>query len=302
VSRDGTRIAFAGQANLGCGYNQNDNQIFLLNLETLQIPRFDSQQGRTPDWSPDDAYLVYETTRYCPTSGRYAIIVQDVSSRRAVQATACEYDANHAVWSPDGSSIAFSALLPGGQSRGIAIIPVPDLGVFRSQRISGVMHGFGCDGEVSGTRTVTLQPGGRTASTVEGGFFAFDDVQPGEYLLQFGEACGSIPCYSDRVVQVADADVFVDVCFELCPAPRLDPPSGPPGTSVGLVGRCYYIHSGQTASVLFDGEAVGVTSHGDTSGNYTAQFEVPAGAAPGEHPVTLDKSLGAPPAIFVVTE
>lgn len=304
VSRDGTRIAFPGQINCSYPYNQDDNQIYLLDLATGGVSLFDPQQGRTPDWSPDDAFLAYETTRYCP-DGRYAIIIQNVANRTAIQATACAYDANHPVWSPDAATIAFSAVIPGTENRGIATIPAPDLSAVRGYTISGVLHSFGCEGLAMSGLSVDLsriEPFfyGRHTLTEEGAF-AFENVPPGTYDVLFQNDCGNFPCYSPRQVQVSDSDVSLDVCYELCPAPLLDPPSGPPGTTVQVFGRCYFIHSGAHADLLFDGAAVGAGAIGDTIGNYSGSFQVPLDAASGAHTVALAAAAEST-APFEVTE
>lgn len=125
VSRHATRIAFAGQLNCG-PYNQSYNQIWLLDLTTRAVSQLDPQEGRTPDWSPDDQYLSYETTRFC-RGGNYAIIIEKADGSVAWQATDCVYNGNHSVWSPDMKTLAFSAVIPDTPNRGIAVIPVPDL-------------------------------------------------------------------------------------------------------------------------------------------------------------------------------
>ena len=129
VSRDGTTIAFAGQRPCGA-YDQNNNQIWLLDQQG-GLTQLDPQEGRTPNWSPNDLWLSYETTRYC-SGGLYAIIVESAQGGQAVQLTDCSLNGNHSVWSPDGQWIAFSAVLPGVACfsngvcpRGIALIPAP---------------------------------------------------------------------------------------------------------------------------------------------------------------------------------
>ena len=125
VSRDGTRIAFPAQFNCnGVAYNQDYNSIWVLDLSTSNPRVFDPYQGRTPDWSPDDANLSFETTRFC-ADGRYAIIIEGRDAPGGVQATDCAYDGNHSIWSPDGTKIAFSAVIPGTKNRDIAIFDVP---------------------------------------------------------------------------------------------------------------------------------------------------------------------------------
>lgn len=276
VSRDGTRIAFPGQIQCHDGYDQNDNHIYLLDLASKEVSSFDDEQGRTPDWSPDDAFLAYETTRYCP-NGNYAIIIQNVANKTAIQATACEYDGNHPVWSPDGATIAFSAVVPGSENRSIATIPVPELSEVRGFEISGTVHSFGCEGQWESPLPVSLfGVNYQRSTTTTDGSFSFGNVPPGSYTVTFDQSgCGNAPCFDDQAVEITDQNVPLDVCFQLCPAPRLQPDFGRPGTSVEVIGRCYFIHSGGQADLIFGDQVVGQTSHADTSGNYTGTFEVP---------------------------
>jgi Tol biopolymer transport system component len=140
ISRTGTGLAFAGQMPVaGSQYEDNLNQIWIQNLipPKTDLANFDTGlhqldplQGRTPDWSPNDRFLSFESKRGC-LDGHYAIFMEAVSTGKAVQVTDCALNANHAVWSPDGRRIAFSAefFKPAANCamgcRGIAIAPVP---------------------------------------------------------------------------------------------------------------------------------------------------------------------------------
>jgi Tol biopolymer transport system component len=140
IARDGTGLAFAGQAPLsGSQYDDNHNQIWIQNLIPPHtnpahfdtgLHQLDPLQGRTPDWSPNDRFLTFESTRNC-LNGNYAIFIEAVSAGEAVQVTDCRLNANHAVWSPDGRRFAFSAeffsppKVCAAGCRGIAIAPVP---------------------------------------------------------------------------------------------------------------------------------------------------------------------------------
>jgi Tol biopolymer transport system component len=140
ISRTGAMIAFAGQPPVsGSQYNDDQNQIWLQFLIPpgtdpadfdTGLHQLDPLQGRTPDWSPNDRFLSFESKRGC-RSGNYAIFIEAASTGKPVQVTNCELNANHAVWSPDGLRIAFSAefFTPAKECaagcRGIAIAPVP---------------------------------------------------------------------------------------------------------------------------------------------------------------------------------
>ncbi|HYL59120.1 MAG TPA: hypothetical protein VEU51_09625 [Candidatus Acidoferrales bacterium] len=140
ISRSGTELAFAGQPPVaGSQYDDDQNQIWLQNLIPPNtnpadfdtgLHQLDPLQARTPDWSPNDRFLSFESRRGC-LNGNYAIFIEASSTGKALQVTDCRLNANHAVWSPDGRRIAFSAefFLPrkscAAGCRGIAIAPVP---------------------------------------------------------------------------------------------------------------------------------------------------------------------------------
>jgi Tol biopolymer transport system component len=140
ISRDGNLLAFAGQAPAaGSQYDDNRNQIWIQNLIPPDVDledfdtglhQLDALQGRTPDWSPNDRFLIFESTRGC-LNGKYAIFIEAAASGKATQVTDCRLNANHAVWAPDGRRFAFSAEFFSPQKscaagcRGIAVAPVP---------------------------------------------------------------------------------------------------------------------------------------------------------------------------------
>ena len=141
VSRNGTQMAFAGQLPVaGNQYSDLINQVWIESLDLSVVPgasnfdlnlhQLDALQGRTPDWSPNDRFLIFESTRGCIDSN-YAIFMEPSSGGQAVQVTDCKLDANHGVWSPDGRQFAFSGVFGSKNPackkgcRGIAIAPVP---------------------------------------------------------------------------------------------------------------------------------------------------------------------------------
>ncbi len=91
----------------------------------------DGLHGRTPNWSPHDTLVEFESTRNCTTTNNYAIFAEPPGGGTATQITDCSYSANHAVWSPDGTKFAVAIQLPGtatshpGGWWGIAILSVP---------------------------------------------------------------------------------------------------------------------------------------------------------------------------------
>jgi Tol biopolymer transport system component len=140
ISRDGTQLAFAAQlSQVGSQYDDDHNQIWIQRLIPANtnpaqfdtdLHQLDPLQGRTPDWSPNDSFLTFESRRGC-LNGNYAIFIESALTGEALQVTGCQPNANHAVWSPDGRHFAFSAefFLPAqacaAGCRGIAIAPVP---------------------------------------------------------------------------------------------------------------------------------------------------------------------------------
>ena len=138
VSHDGTMLAVAAQLPLaGQQYDDTNNQIWIQAVgdpttEDLGLHQLDALQGRAPDWSPDDQFIMFESSRGC-VDGHYAIFIEAASGGEAVQATDCQLNANHGVWSPDGRRFLFSYAFgdpsagrcAGGGCRGIAIAAVP---------------------------------------------------------------------------------------------------------------------------------------------------------------------------------
>ena len=132
VSRAQDQIAFAGQLPYPPGaYDDDNNQIWILDIDSsgTALHQLDGLQGRTPDWSPDDNFLLFESTRAC-VNGNYAIFIEAAGGGKALQLTGCKLDANHAVWAPDGKHFAFAGQYFNQNGcadgcRGIALSPVP---------------------------------------------------------------------------------------------------------------------------------------------------------------------------------
>ena len=138
VSHDGTELAIAAQAPIAAQeFSDEHNQIWIEQVgdaatQSLGLHQLDALNARTPDWSPNDRVLIFESNRAC-VNGNYAIFMEIATSGKAIQATDCNLNANHGVWSPDGRRFAFSyifgnhnqgACAPDG-CRGIRIAPVP---------------------------------------------------------------------------------------------------------------------------------------------------------------------------------
>jgi HAE1 family hydrophobic/amphiphilic exporter-1 len=138
ASHDGRMLTVAAQLPLaGQEYDDTNNQIWLQAVgdpttQDVGLHQLDALQGRAPDWSPNDRFIMFESSRGC-ADGRYAIFIEVASGGAAIQATDCRLNANHGVWAPDGKRFLFSYAFgdptagkcAGGGCRGIAIAPVP---------------------------------------------------------------------------------------------------------------------------------------------------------------------------------
>lgn len=138
VSHDGSTLAVAAQTPIaGQKYDDMHNQIWIeevgdAHTQNLGLHQLDGLQSRAPDWSPNGAFLIFESNRGC-VNGNYAIFMEAAQGGRAIQATDCKLNANHGVWAPNGKRFAFSYAFgnstrgkcAGIVCRGIAVAPVP---------------------------------------------------------------------------------------------------------------------------------------------------------------------------------
>ncbi len=125
VSPDGKWVAFAGQANKGQSYDQEENVIWLVGtdgeLNTLEAVPL---QGRAPVWSPDGKRLAFESDRGNP-DGHYAVFLINRDGSGLTQVTDFALDATHPVFSSDGRRLVFAYGTPASKSSGIAILDLP---------------------------------------------------------------------------------------------------------------------------------------------------------------------------------
>ncbi|HTB65430.1 MAG TPA: hypothetical protein VK727_04330 [Steroidobacteraceae bacterium] len=125
VSPDGKWIAFAGQKNSGQAYDQEDNQIWLVDSSGVAKP-LERQpfQGRTPSWSPDGKQLAFESDRGSP-DGLYAVFIINRDGTGLIQVTDYALNASHPVFSPKGDRLVFATGDPSKRVTTIAVVTLP---------------------------------------------------------------------------------------------------------------------------------------------------------------------------------
>ena len=125
VSPDGKWIVFAGQKNRGQLYDQEDNQIWLVDgTGVSRTVEAQPLQGRAPSWSPDGTRLAFESDRGSQTR-LYAVFVINRDGTGLVQVTDYALNANHPVFSPDGRRLVFAMGDPAKAAANIAVVTLP---------------------------------------------------------------------------------------------------------------------------------------------------------------------------------
>jgi hypothetical protein len=141
--------------------------------------------------------------------------------------------------------------------------------------------------------TVILEPvdGGDRSGSMDlspaADAFVFEDVPDGTYVVSAESDCRPSQAAPVRVY-VRGADAYTEIHFDAnCPSVLvIEPDRGPPGTAIGVRGRCYYIHSGGSADVYADGERV-ASVRGDTPGTYATTIVLPLDAGSGWHTIQV---------------
>jgi Tol biopolymer transport system component len=125
VSPNGEWVAFAGQANKGQTYDQEENVIWLVGVDSkLRTLEAAPLQGRAPVWSPDGRRLTFESDRGNP-DGHYAVFLINRDGSGLTQVTDYTLDATHPVFSSDGRRLVFAYGTPVAKTSGIAILDLP---------------------------------------------------------------------------------------------------------------------------------------------------------------------------------
>jgi hypothetical protein len=123
----------------GSQYDDDHNQIWIQRLIPANnspaqfdtdLHQLDPLQGRTPDWSPNDSFLTFESRRG-GLNGNYAIFIESALTGEALQITGCSLTATMRYGHRTAGALHFSAefFLPAKVCavgcRGIAIAPAP---------------------------------------------------------------------------------------------------------------------------------------------------------------------------------
>lgn len=118
VNPSGTAVAFAGNDG---PYDQQNNQIWSV-VPPSDPTQVYANQGRSPNWSPDGQWIVFESNYGSPSPADYAIFVIASDGSGAVgQLSDYDYSGPHPEWSRDQTKIVFG----GAPRNGIGVIDTP---------------------------------------------------------------------------------------------------------------------------------------------------------------------------------
>ncbi|MGH7787724.1 MAG: carboxypeptidase-like regulatory domain-containing protein [Candidatus Binatia bacterium] len=170
-----------------------------------------------------------------------------------------------------------------------------EIGLAPLHTVRGVVHGdVNCPTESRIVVELAEQDSGdlaRAAETTAEVEFAFPGVADGDYTITATPDCQP-SSYQPVDVYVRGADAYTELDPDPCPSTLvIDPVRGLPGTTVEVIGRCYYIHSGGRAQLLLDGGNVATVVAG-TVGDYRAQIDIPADFADGLHTIIATNLAG----------
>ncbi len=132
VSPDGRWLTLAAQANVTAPYDQDSNNIFVIDLKASKGSApilFDGGQGRAPSWSPDGNVILFESSR-TSISGEYALFAKRFTGQPSdlngplLQLTPDALNAQHGEFAHSGTQLVLSALQSSGAGspRGIMIL------------------------------------------------------------------------------------------------------------------------------------------------------------------------------------
>lgn len=112
VSPDGNWVAYHVAKTTDVSGNKSQSSIYVTNVDGQSEPRELTNSGKrdtSPKFSPDGRYLLFESNR----SGSSQLWTIAIEGGEARQLTDIATEAGNAIWSPDGSAVAFvSAVYP----------------------------------------------------------------------------------------------------------------------------------------------------------------------------------------------
>jgi Tol biopolymer transport system component len=116
-------VAMAGKQGACDQYN---NQIWIANPPSENPVELDPTQGRSPNWSPDGKWILFESNRATGPQGNYQIFVApapglEIVAMEPVPLTDPSYLAQHAEWSRQQDRIVFER----GNGEALGVIDVP---------------------------------------------------------------------------------------------------------------------------------------------------------------------------------
>ncbi len=121
-------VAFAGTIG---PHNEDFNQIWTVKPPSLGATQLNPQQGRSPNWSPDGQWILYESNRLTGPTGNYQLFIAEapsaaIAAMEPVPVTDPSIFAQHAEWSRQQDRIVFEL---GRTGEALGVIEVP--GQFR---------------------------------------------------------------------------------------------------------------------------------------------------------------------------
>ncbi|MFN8640861.1 MAG: hypothetical protein U0802_04075 [Candidatus Binatia bacterium] len=128
---------------------------------------------------------------------------------------------------------------------------------------------------------VRLRRAGLTTRSNASGFFHFDDIPDGAYILRVGRLDLELP------VTIAGQDQSVMFCLDCPELPAVSPAEGRPGSSLRIEGpECAALMPSQPLTIYFDDQLIASTETG-ARGNFAVDVAVPLAAVAGSHRIRV---------------
>jgi Tol biopolymer transport system component len=117
-------VAFAGARG---PYNEDFNQIWIVQPPSLGANQLNPQQGRSPNWSPDGKWILYESNRLTGPTGNYQLFIAEapsdaITEMEPVPVTDPAIPVQHGEWSRQQDRIVFER----GNGEALGVIEVPE--------------------------------------------------------------------------------------------------------------------------------------------------------------------------------